>query len=250
MFTLPLYDDNPAGRPSFITWLIIAACGLTFLWQFSLGGRAEIRVLYGLGLIPSVLTGEEALPRGIYMVPAPVTLVTSMFLHGGWMHLLGNMLYLWIFGNNVEDSMGHLRFVAFYLLCGIAAALAQTIASPGSDVPMVGASGAIAGVLGAYLLLHPRANIGVLLVILIYIRIISVPAIFVLGLWFLMQLWDGAHVPTGRGGVAYMAHIGGFIAGMVLIPFFKRPWVPLFAPPHSRAFAVTRGPGHLPPPMR
>jgi membrane associated rhomboid family serine protease len=249
MFTLPIYDDNPSGRPSFITWLVIAGCALTFLWQFSLGERAGVRAVYGLGLIPAVLTGDAELPRALRIAPAWITLVTSMFLHGGWMHLLGNMLYLWIFGNNVEDSMGHLRFIAFYLLCGIAAALAQTLANPGSEIPMVGASGAIAGVLGAYLLLHPRANVGVLLVILIYIRVISVPAIFVLGLWFVMQLWDGAHVPTDRGGVAYWAHIGGFIAGMVLIPFFKHPWVPLFAPPHSRAFAVTRS-GHLPPPMR
>jgi membrane associated rhomboid family serine protease len=250
MFTLPIYDDNPSGRPSFITWLAIAACVLVFLWQVSLSDRAEEVAVYAYGLVPAVLTGAAELPAAWKMVPAPLTVITSMFLHGGWMHLIGNMLYLWIFGNNVEDSMGHGRFVVFYLLCGIAAALAQTLADPSSEIPMIGASGAIAGVLGAYLLLHPRANVGVLLVIIIYVRIISVPAVIVLGLWFVMQLWSGAHTPTDTGGVAYMAHIGGFIAGMVLIPFFKRPWVPLFAGPNTRPFAVIRSSGHLPPPMR
>ena len=250
MFTLPIYDDNPAGRPSFVNWLVIAACVLVFVWQLSLSERGEVAAVFAYGLVPAVLTGAGELPPELRLMPAPLTVVTSMFLHGGWMHLIGNMLYLWIFGNNVEDSMGHVRFVVFYLLCGIVAALAQTLADPSSEIPMVGASGAIAGVLGAYLLLHPRANVGVLLVIIIYVRIISVPAIIVLGLWFVMQLYSGAHTPTDQGGVAYMAHIGGFIAGMVLIPFFKRPWVPLFAGPNSRPFAVVRSSGHLPPPIR
>jgi membrane associated rhomboid family serine protease len=249
MFTLPIYDDNPTRGNELVNWLLIAACVLVFLWQFSLNDQAEMRAVLGLGLVPAVLTGKAELAPALYVVPAPLTVLTSMFLHGGWMHLIGNMLYLWIFGNNVEDAMGHGRYLVFYLLCGIAAALAQTIADPGSRLPMVGASGAIAGVLGAYLLLHPRANVGVLLVILIYIRVIAVPAVIVLGLWFAMQLWDGAHTPTDKGGVAYMAHIGGFIAGMVLVPFFKRPWVPLFGAAHSRAFSVTRRPGHLPPPL-
>lgn len=251
MFTLPLYDDNPAGRPAFVTWLAILACVLVFLWQESLPPDAAGAAILGFGLVPAVLTGDAELAPELQRVPAVIAIFTSMFLHGGWLHLIGNMLYLWIFGNNVEDSMGHGRFVAFYLLCGLAAGVAQTMADPGSRFPMVGASGAIAGVLGAYLLLHPRANIGVLLVIVVYVRVILVPAVIVLGLWFLMQLLDGAHTPTDRGGVAYWAHIGGFLAGMILIPFFKRPGVPLFAGPNSQPFAVgpTSRSGHLPPPV-
>jgi len=252
MFTLPIYDDNPAGRPSFITWAVIALCILVFFWQVTLDPEADHAAVLGFGLIPALLSGQAELAPELRQVPSLLTTVTSTFLHGGWMHLIGNMLYLWIFGDNVEDSMGHRRFLAFYLLCGIAAGLAQTLADPGSEIPMVGASGAIAGVLGAYLLLHPRANVGVLVVIVFYIRVIMVPAVIVLGLWFLVQLIDGAHARSAEGGVAYWAHIGGFIAGVLLIPWFKRPGVPLFGASHSRPFAlgpVSRRSGHLPPPM-
>jgi len=253
MFTLPLFDDTPSGRPAFITWLLIAACAVVFLWQRSLSPDDETAVVFGLGLVPAVLTGEADLVPDLQLVPGVAALLTSMFLHGGWLHLIGNMLYLWIFGDNVEDAMGHGRFVVFYLACGVVAALAQVWADPGSRTPMIGASGAIAGVLGAYLLLNPRANVGVLLVIVFYVRIILVPAVFVLGLWFLMQLVDGAHTPADEGGVAYAAHVGGFLAGMALIPWFKRPGVPLFAGRRSQAFTMGRAgggrPGHLPPPM-
>ena len=157
MFTLPLSDDNPTRRLPIVTWTVIAACIAVFLWQTSLGPRAGQAIVYSLGVIPAVLFGSAQLPPDLRLIPAPISVVTSMFLHGGWMHLLGNMLYLWIFGNNVEDSMGGGRFVVFYLLCGTAASLVQSFMAPGSEIPMIGASGAIGGVLGAYLVLHPRA---------------------------------------------------------------------------------------------
>ena len=162
------------------------------------------------------------------MVPAAATLLTSMFLHGGWLHLIGNMLYLWIFGDNVEDAMGHGRFVLFYLVCGLAAALAQAGLDPGSEVPMVGASGAISGVLGAYLMLHPRAHVLVLIPLGILTQLVRLPALIVLAFWFGLQLFQQLSAPPGQGGVAFMAHIGGFVAGMALVPLFKRPRVRLF----------------------
>jgi membrane associated rhomboid family serine protease len=146
------------------------------------------------------------------------------------MHLAGNMLYLWIFGNNVEDAMGHTRFVMFYLLCGLAAALAQAVPNPGSTVPMIGASGAISGVLGAYLLLHPHARVLTLIPLGFYVRFIYLPAWVLLGLWFVLQVVSSLLVAEERGGVAWGAHIGGFVAGLVLIPLFKRRDVRLFEP--------------------
>lgn len=174
-----------------------------------------------LGLVPAALFGVNSQILDLLSVPPAVTLFSSMFLHGGWMHLIGNMLYLWIFGNNVEDSMGHLRFVLFYLLCGIAAGLAQAIPNPESMVPMVGASGAISGVLGAYLLLYPHARVLVLLPLGIFSRVFHLPAVWVLGFWFVYQILSSALSSAQGGGVAWGAHIGGFIAGMLLIPLFK-----------------------------
>ncbi|UEM22302.1 rhomboid family intramembrane serine protease [Skermanella mucosa] len=240
MFTLPLSDDNPVRRTPVVTYVIIAACVGMFLWQVSLGPRAGQAIVYSLGLIPAVLFGSAQLPPELRLVPAPASVATSMFLHGGWMHLLGNMLYLWIFGNNVEDSMGRGRFLVFYLLCGTAAALVQGFAAPQSQIPMIGASGAIGGVLGAYLVLHPRANVRMLFIILFFIRIVSVPAAVVLGLWFILQFVSGATTPTtgDDGGVAFWAHVGGFVAGAALIPLFKRREVRLFEGPHTRPFEM------------
>lgn len=240
MFFLPLFDDNPTRRTPVITMAIIALCVLVFLWQWSLGPRGEALAVYSFGMIPAVLFGYADLPPSLRAVPAWLSVVTSMFLHGGIMHIAGNMLYLWIFGNNVEDSMGRGRFVVFYLLCGTAAALAQAIAHPTSGVPMLGASGAIGGVLGAYLVLHPRANVGVLFWFIIIVRIITVPAVIVLGFWFAAQILSGVTAPAAGdgGGVAFWAHVGGFVAGALLIPFFRRPGVPLMEPAHSRPFAV------------
>lgn len=243
MFFLPIADDNPTRRRPVVTILLIVTCIAVYLWQAQLGTRAGNAAIYSFGMIPSVLVGIDHLPPVLVRIPAWASVITSMFLHGGYLHVGGNMLYLWIFGNNVEDSMGRGRFLVFYFVCGIAAALTQVVADPSSEVPMVGASGAIAGVLGAYLVLHPRANVRVFMWLIIIIRIINVPAAIVLGLWFAGQVFSGVTTPAGNGGVAFWAHIGGFVAGVVLIPLFKHRQVMLFEPPRSRAFVsiVSRG---------
>lgn len=239
MFFIPLYDDNATRGAAIATWFLIIACSVVFLWQNGLSDAAQQAVALSLGMIPAVLLGDAHLPHALAVVPAWVTIFTSMFLHGGWLHIIGNMLFLWIFGDNVEDAMGRLRFLVFYFACGTVAALTQAFSDPGSHLPMIGASGAIAGVLGAYLMLYPRANVHVLMVIIIFIRIINVPAVIVLGIWFAGQLISAETVRPSLGGVAVWAHVGGFVAGVVLLPFFKRPDVPLFGAPQSRAFAVT-----------
>ncbi len=225
---IPLHDDNPTKTKPYVTIGIIALCVVAFLWQFSLDERAAFAAVVGLGVIPAVLVEGRQLPPELVMVPAWLTLVTSMFLHGGWMHLIGNMLYLWIFGNNIEDSMGHGRFVAFYVVCGFAAAFAHALQDPGSTVPMIGASGAISGVLGAYLLLYPRARVMVLVFLWIYVRIFHLPAMAVLGFWFALQFLNAAVAESGGGGVAWWAHVGGFVAGMALIALFSHKRVRLF----------------------
>jgi membrane associated rhomboid family serine protease len=225
----PLHDDNPARRLPVITVLLIVACCLIFFWQLSLGPAQE-RAIFALGAIPAALIGGQNLPPDIAVIPAWATVFSSMFLHGGWMHLIGNMLYLWIFGNNVEDAMGHVRFIIFYLVCGIGAVLAHALPVPDSTVPMIGASGAISGVLGAYLLLFPHARILVAIPLGFYIHTTRLAAGWVLGFWFILQLISSS-LDTGQGGgVAFGAHVGGFVAGMVLIPFFKERGVRLFAP--------------------
>ncbi len=228
---IPLRDDNPMLSTPYVTYGLIAACVLMFLWQISLSRTGQEVAIYGLGMIPATLFAGASLPPDLRMVPPAVTVVTSMFLHGGWLHLLGNMLYLWIFGNNVEDAMGHGRYLAFYLVCGTAAAMAQSLADPSSTVPMVGASGAISGVLGAYLLLYPRARVLVLIPILIIIEFITLPAALVLGFWFVLQLVSSAATSGHQGGVAFAAHVGGFLAGMALVGLFKHRHVRLFQPP-------------------
>jgi len=157
-----------------------------------------------------------------------------MFLHGGWMHLIGNMIYLWVFSNNVEDAMGHKRFIVFYMLCGLLAALTQALLNPSSEIPMIGASGAISGVLGAYLLLHPRARILVVIPIGLLIYTPWIAAYWVLGFWFVLQLVNSMVSASDTGGVAYGAHLGGFVAGMLLIPLFKYRHVRLFSPAQRR----------------
>lgn len=213
---IPLRDDNPVRRIPLVTWVIVAACAAIFLWQISLGAPGFNRVIFALGSIPAVLFGHATLPPEIAIVPPAATLLTSMFLHAGWLHLGGNMLYLWIFGDNVEDRMGRGRFLAFYLACGAAAVMAQALPATEARVPMVGASGAISGVLGAYLLLYPRARV----LVLVPFRMLWLPAIWVLGLWFLVQLVASLSAPQGEGGVAFRAHLGGFVAGLVLAPLF------------------------------
>lgn len=236
----PISDDNPRTIVPFVTWITIGACVLVFLWQASLTPQQGEAAVYQLGMIPARLFGLAELPEGMAVVPAWATLFTSMFMHGGWLHLAGNMLYLWIFGDNVEESMGHGRFLVFYLLCGVAAALTQGFFSPSSTIPMVGASGAISGVLGAYLLLHPKATVRVLVVLGFFVTMVYVPALVVLGLWFLTQLGSAALAPADQPGVAFWAHVGGFVAGLGLVPFFRRRGVGLLQPPRHRAFEIER----------
>ncbi|MBY0248919.1 MAG: rhomboid family intramembrane serine protease [Nitrospiraceae bacterium] len=230
---IPLHDDNPTERFPFVTIIFIAVCVSVFLYQESLPQNPGQAFVFHYGAIPAIVFGQAAFPEDTAVaIPASLTLLTSMFLHGGWMHLLGNMLYLWIFGNNIEDAMGHVKYVVFYILCGVLAALTHAMTDPSSQIPMVGASGAISAVLGAYLLLFPRAHV---LVLLPALGMTRVPAGVVLGMWFVTQLVSGGmSIGAQGGGVAFFAHIGGFVAGMALIGLFKRPDVPFFSPGRSR----------------
>ncbi len=227
---IPLRDDNPTSLKPIVTIAFIVLCSLVFLWQLSLGANGFRAAVTSLGVIPATLLGDKTLPTELALVPPTLTVLTSQFLHGSWMHLIGNMLYLWIFGNNVEDAMVHVRVVIFYLLCGIVAALAQALPNPDSTLPMIGASGAISGVLGAYLLLFPHARVMVLIPLGFYSRLVPLPAMVVLGFWFVLQLISLALADPRAGGVAFGAHIGGFIAGKILLPLFKYRHVRLFAP--------------------
>lgn len=226
---IPLHDDNPVRITPYLTIGLILACVLVFFWQLSLG-QAEAHLVLALGLIPAVLFDLRQLPPELSLVPPVATVFTSMFLHGGWMHLIGNMLYLWIFGNNIEEAMGRLRFIVFYLVCGVAAALAQALPDPASTIPMIGASGAISGVLGAYLLLYPHARVLVGIPLGFYLHATRIKAGWVLVFWFVFQLLSSALTSGEQGGVAWGAHIGGFVAGMLLVPLFKRRGVRLFQP--------------------
>jgi membrane associated rhomboid family serine protease len=228
---IPLHDDNPTELAPVVTVAIMALCIGAFLWQQSLDESAQ-RVVYGLGVIPAVLFDIKRLSPELALVPPWVTVFSSMFLHSGWTHLLGNMLYLWIFGNNVEDARGHGRFIVFYLLCGVAAVLAQALPDPGSTIPMIGASGAISGVLGAYLLLYPHARVLVALPFGLYLHTVRLPAGWVLVFWFAIQALSSLLAREREGGVAFGAHMGGFVAGMVLAVFFRRRGVRLFNPRH------------------
>ena len=223
---LPLHDHNPLKhiRFGFLTVAIIAACVLVYLYQTSLPERDATRFVFAYGAIPSVVFGINALPAEVAQLPATATLVTSMFLHGGVMHLAGNMLFLWVLGDNVEDALGHGRYVAFYLLTGIAAAMSHAAVEPASTLPMIGASGAISGVIGAYLVLHPHASIRTL----VFRTIMDLPAFVVLGLWIAFQFFSASLAEPGQPGVAWWAHIGGFIAGVILIVPMRRRGVPLF----------------------
>jgi membrane associated rhomboid family serine protease len=238
MFTLPLYDDNPTSGTPVVTWMIIAACVVVFFWQASLPPREATAAIYSYGLIPGVLFGGIQLPSRLAVIPPEATLLTSMFLHGGWMHLIGNMLFLWIFGDNVEEALGSVRFLVFYLLCGIAAALGQALADPAAATPMVGASGAIAGVLGAYLLMFPHANVRTFVWFIVFVRLVNVPAWVMLGLWFVMQVLGGLSTPDSRGGVAFWAHVAGFVAGIALLAVLRRRTVYFMHPARTEAFGL------------
>ncbi|MFT6024374.1 MAG: membrane associated rhomboid family serine protease [Ascidiaceihabitans sp.] len=229
---LPIRDHNPSGRTPYVTFALMAANILIFLSY----GMAEIStvnaVYYEWAMIPARISFGE----GYY------TFVTSMFLHGGWMHLAGNMLFLWIFGDNIEDEMGHIPYLIFYLATGILAGLVQYLTATQSGVPTVGASGAIAGVMGGYLLLYPKAKIDILLILIVFFRIFPIPAWIMLMAWFAMQFFGGWGADPDTGGVAYWAHAGGFVAGIILaVPIWlkrgaTRFWQANdFHPPHPEA---------------
>jgi membrane associated rhomboid family serine protease len=225
---IPLKHYAPSATKPFVTLALIGACGAVYLWQFTSNAAIARQALIALGAIPAVLMGNATLPPDLQWVPAIVSIFTSMFLHTGWAHLLGNMLFLWIYGPNVEDAMGHWRFLVFYLLCGVVAVLAQSLPDPNSAYPIVGASSAISGVLGAYLMLFPRANILTLVVLPFFFTTLRVSAMLLLPLWFAVQLLSDFAVHGGEG-LAIRAHIGGFLAGMLLVVVFKRRRAALFA---------------------
>jgi membrane associated rhomboid family serine protease len=226
---IPLKDDSPSALKPWITISLIVSCAGVFLWQRSLDAVSGRQAVAALGAVPAVLLTDARLPADLQWVPRFASPITCLFLHGGWMHLLGNMLFLWIYGDNVEDAMGHARFFAFYLLCGAAAIFVQALANPDSPYPIIGASGAISGVLGAYLLLFPRARVLTLVVLPFFFTTLRMPAMLLLLLWFAVQLISDLAVSDGGASVAFRAHIGGFLTGMVLVTVFKRRGVSLFA---------------------
>lgn len=216
---IPLRDDNPSTSPPVVTWLIILTCVLVFLYMYALPEAQVDRFIASFGTVPAAVTGQG----GEDGLRAYGTLVTSMFLHGGWWHLIGNMLYLWIFGDNVEDRMGHGGFLVFYLLTGIVATVTHIVLNADSTLPLVGASGAISGVLGAYLVLFPRARIISVIPLFYFFRVVAVPAIVFLPIWFLIQFSSGLlSIGVEGPGVAFWAHVGGFAAGVVLVRVFAR----------------------------
>jgi len=216
---IPLRDENPTRTTPFVNHALVGINIAMFVYQVTLGyegGQAAyMSFVEKLAVTPSLLLSPSTWAQT--PIPAPLTLLTSMFVHGSILHLGGNMLYLWIFGDNIEDTLGHLNYLFFYLACGLCAAGSQVIIEPGSTIPMVGASGAIAGVLGAYLVLHPQARILTFVFLLFYIRVMYLPAAILLGIWFAMQLFSAF---TGGPGVAWYAHIGGFLGGVLLVGTF------------------------------
>lgn len=223
---LPLRDHNPSRSLTWVTWCLILINVLVFLYELTLQAGSEqaldsfVRVM---GAVPYEITHGVDLPP-----PNPTwlyfSLFTSMFVHGGWVHLLGNVWYLFLFGNNIEDRMGSVRFLIFYLVCGLAAAFAQIAVASSSRIPLIGASGAIAGVLGAYLLLFPRARVDTLVFLGYFVRVVQIPALYVLGFWIVIQFFSGLAslgMPAA-GGVAWFAHVGGFVAGLVLATPLRR----------------------------
>jgi membrane associated rhomboid family serine protease len=232
----PLRDDNPTLRAPLATIGVVAITLLAWLLVQGLGMEPTLsQSVCDFGLIPGELLGK--LRSGTIFRIGPgvsceivhssariLTPLTSMFMHGSWFHIVGNLWFLWVFGDNVEDVMGRFRFVIFYLLCGLGAATAQTLSAPASHIPMVGASGAIGGVMGAYAILYPRARVQTLLILGFYMRTVEVQAAFMLGYWFLLQILGGLPtIGTEAGGVAFWAHVGGFLAGVVLLFVFRNP---------------------------
>ncbi len=221
MFFFPFADENPTSKKPIISWLIIFSCSFIFINQIFNPIYITEQTFLSFGMIPAILFGHSELSGHLKIIPPFLSIFTSMFLHGGWMHVIGNMIYLYIFGDNIEERLGKFKFIIFYFVTGIVAAFSQAIMDPTSTIPMIGASGAIAGVLGGYLVLYPKANIKVLFWFIIFIKVIRIRAFIVLGGWIIIQFisFNGADVNTG--GVAYAAHIGGFISGILLINIMK-----------------------------
>jgi membrane associated rhomboid family serine protease len=217
---IPISDDNPASRAAIVTWAIILVCVLIYLWERSLGSDMNA-ALTVLGFVPVNFFAAQSAEAASAPVPPDLTILTSMFLHGGILHLAGNMLYLWIFGNNVEDALGHFRFLVFYILSGIAAALTMGAIDAHSTVPMIGASGAISGVLAAYVLFFPRARVTVIVPLGILFYPFTITAVWVVGFWFVLQLISAGFSNAHEPGTAWWAHVGGFAAGLVLTPILK-----------------------------
>jgi len=221
---IPLRDENPSRTVPLVNITLILVNVSVFIYQNFLISGATEPLFLRLGCIPYEFTHfVDITPPAL--VPVPLTIVTAMFMHGGWIHVLSNMLFLWIFGDNIEDKLGHFRYLSFYLLSGLIASLSHILTNPSSQVPSIGASGAIAGVMGAYMVLFPKARIRTLLILGIFIQIVRVPAMVMLGYWILIQVLSGfAEVgPRAGGGIAWFAHIGGFIAGFFLIMVMKKP---------------------------
>jgi len=215
---IPISDENPSRRPAIVTWAIMVLCVAGYLWTWKNG-------------FDDTLSAYGFIPASARHVSGDWTLLTSLFLHGGLLHLGFNLLFLWIFGNNVEDAMGHWRYAAFYLLCGVAGALSVALMDANSYLPLVGASGAISGVLAAYVLLFPRIKVNVAVPLGIVFYPLPVSAFFVVGLWFILALANAWIVGPSQPGTAWWAHVGGFVAGLALTPLLKSPDVPLFGRP-------------------
>lgn len=221
---LPLKDENPTRIVPYVTFILVGLSILGFFMELQASSPlAQRKLIFGMGAIP-VRFLRDAGPLPEFFLPAWLTLFTSLFLHAGWVHLGGNMLYLWIFGNNVEEYLGHVRFAVFYLLSGAVATWAHILLNPASQVPLIGASGAIAGVLGAYLLLYPRHQVLCLVFLFIFVQVIRIPAVWVLGFWFVIQLFRGTMSlgAAAEEGVAWFAHIGGFLAGLLMIQLARK----------------------------
>jgi|TARA_B100002019_G_scaffold111998_1_gene96413 membrane associated rhomboid family serine protease len=238
MFFLPYKDDNPTRSTPIVNWLlIIANIWVFFTWQFPLGPKEQAAYFSSFGFIPATFFGQFFYPSVEGIIWEWYSVVTSMFSHGGVAHLFGNMLFLYLYGDNMEDAFGKLRYLIFYLGCGLLAALAQAFLNPASQIPMVGASGAISGVIGGYLLLYPKANIRVFYWIILFIGTIMVPAYLVLGIWLLEQVLLFPESMKNAGGVAIAAHLGGFAGGLILTPLFKKKEIKFFQDGYSRPFS-------------
>ncbi|MEK7279729.1 MAG: rhomboid family intramembrane serine protease [Nitrospirota bacterium] len=219
---IPLKDDNPTKTFPIITILIIAINIFVYFYMLTLDDDSARHLVNLYGATPYELMHGYGLNKGVSL-SIMLTVITSMFLHGGFFHLLSNMLYLWVFGNNIEDSMGHFRFIVFYAICGSVAVFAHALINQGSTLPMIGASGAISGVLGAYLILFPRARVLTLLPLGFFMQVVKIPALFFLGFWIAFQIINSTFsIGKGGDGIAWFAHIGGFLAGLLLIVFFKK----------------------------